>query len=184
MYILLPLLVLSLGFGQELLTNGDFEQELSVGWVHDTGGYGYVTWNRGTGYQPDPDYEFMDSLYSGSGFSRLRQVVDAPGVVLELSFWAAFGIGGTSSTCWPVSGVNVEYYDASDVLLGQTRFYYHNEYCTWTPSGTLSLIEVTNPDWTQYSLNIAEELNQNLPGVNPGDVAKIGIALVDTTAGG
>jgi hypothetical protein len=182
--LVLSLLLAAVAFGQELLTNGDFEQELSVGWVVDTGGYGLWTFDRDTLYQPDPDFEARESLYSGSGICRLSQTVDVPGPTLHLSFSAAFAIGGTSSTCWPVAGVWVGYKDSDGNLLGQTRFYYHNEYCTWTSTSTIHLIEVTNPDWNQYELDVADEIGNYLPGVNPGDVAQLEVALVDTTAGG
>jgi hypothetical protein len=181
--ILVPML-LAFAFGQNFLTNGDFEQDLSVGWVQTQGGYSTVTVDRATGYQPDPDYEARDSICSGSGWSRLSQVVDAPGTRLILSFSGKFAIYGASSSCWPVAYVAVSYYDGSDALLGESRIYHHDSYCTWTPSSTLSLIEVTNPDWTDYSLDIAQELSEHLPGVNPGDISKIGIAISDTTAGG
>jgi hypothetical protein len=178
--LLLPLL-LAFGLSQNLLTNGDFEQELTTGWTQNV--YGVVTIDRGTDYQPDPDFEAKDSLYA-YGWGKLSQIVDAPGIQLALSFWARFEIGAGSSTCWPVACVTVGYYDAANVLLGETRFYYHNSYCTWVPSSTLSLIEVTNPDWTQYNLDIAQELTQHLPGIAPGQVSRVEIALYDTTSGG
>ena len=181
--LLIPL-ALTLAFGQNLLTNGDFEQDLSVGWVQDTGGYGYKTFGRDTVYQPDPDYEALDSIYSGNGIGKLSQTVDVPGPALHLSFWASFALGGGSSSCWPVACMEVGYLDADGNRLGATRFYYHNSYCTWTPSGTLSLIEVTDPAWNQYELDVADELSLHLPGVNPGDVCRIEVALVDTTSGG
>jgi hypothetical protein len=179
--ILLVSLLAVIGFGQNLLTNGDFEQDLSVGWSRDTYGVTYI--GRDVGYQPDPDYEAFDSLWY-YGWSRLYQTVDVPGVTLVLEFWAKFDIYGASSSCWPVASVNLSYLDASNNVLGETRVYYHDQYCTWIPTGTLSLIEVTNPDWNQYTIDVAQELSANLPGVNPGDVSKVTVALSDTTAGG
>jgi hypothetical protein len=182
--LLLVTTVLGLAFGQNLLVNGDFEQELAVGWVQDTGGYGYKTFGRDTGYQPDPDFEALDSLYSGSGYGKLSQIVDVPGPALHLSFSASFGIGAGSSSCWPVAYVAVGYLDSDGNRLGETRFYYHNSYCTWASTGNLSLIEVTDSLWNQYELDVADELSMHLPGVNPGDVNKVEVALVDTTSGG
>jgi hypothetical protein len=182
--LLLVTAALGLTFGQNLLVNGDFEQELAVGWVQDTAGYGYKTFGRDTAYQPDPDFEALDSLYSGNGISKLGQIVDVPGPALHLSFSANFGIGGGSSTCWPVACVAVGYLDSDGNRLGETRFYYHDSYCTWTPTSTFSLIEVTDPAWNQYELDVADELSLHLPGVDPGDVSRVEVALLDTTAGG
>ncbi|MBM3322646.1 hypothetical protein FJY69_04130 [candidate division WOR-3 bacterium] len=181
--LLVPAL-LGLAAGQNLLVNGDFEQLLTTGWTATQGGSGYGVTDRQTHYHPDPDYEARDSLYAGAGWRRLAQRVNVSSVVLDVSFWAKFQIGGGSSTCWPVACVVVGYYNATNTLLGETRFYYHNSYCTWTSSSTLHLIEVTNPDWTRYSFNVAEELAQNLPGVNPAQVQRVEVALFDTTSGG
>ncbi|MEO0085039.1 MAG: hypothetical protein ABIK37_00220, partial [candidate division WOR-3 bacterium] len=107
----------------------------------------------------------------------------APGVMLELSFWAKFEEGGGSSTCWPAACFQVCYYDVSDVMLGETRYYYAT-YANWVPSPTLSLYRITNPDWAEYTLNIADEISANLPGVNPDDVARIEVALYSYTYSG
>ncbi len=183
LFLLIPLLFLSLASAQELLTNGDFEQEITVGWVWTYSGSGTHLADRQVGYHPDPDYEAHTYQYDNPGESRLAQKVETPGVMLELSFWAKFEEGAGSSTCWPAACFAVCYYDAADVLLGETRFYY-STYANWTPSPTLSLYRITNPDWQQYTLNIADELNQNLPGVNPADVAKIEVALWSVTVSG
>ncbi len=175
---------LGLAAGQNLLVNGDFEQPLTTGWTATQGGSAYGLTDRQTHYHSDPDYEARDSLYSGAGWRKLAQRVDVSSVVVDVSFWAKFQVGGGSSTCWPVACVVIGYYTVTNALLGETRFYHHNEYCTWTSSSTLHLIEVTNPDWVQYSLNVAEELAQHLPGVNPNLVRRVEVALFDTTAGG
>jgi len=180
----LPFFCLAALYGQELLTNGDFEQELTVGWTQTRGGSGSMVCDRSQAYHPDPDYEAKDSLYDGAGWNKLSQLVDVPGPLLELSFWASFAYGAGSSTCWPVASVTVEYYDLNSTLLGETRFYWHSPYCNWTPSPTLSLHEVTNPDWTEYTLDIPTELSQNLPGVNPDDIARVAVSLYTYTSGG
>jgi hypothetical protein len=177
-------LLLALAFGQNLLTNGDFEQDLSVGWTRDSSGYGYRVVDRRADLQPDPDYEARCSLYSGAGSIALRQSVDVPHSYLGVSFHAKFDVYGTSSTCWPVAYVGIGYLDDANNLLGETRVYHHNTYCTWVPTGTLSLIEVTNPDWTEYYVDVVQELSEHLPGVNPADIRKVRISLADTTAGG
>lgn len=169
-------------FAQELLTNGDFEQELTVGWVQSYGGTGTPTFARDTFYQPDPDYEAYIRQYDNPGWTRLSQKVDVPGINLILSFWAYFNQSG-ETTCWPAACFQVCYYNINDSLLGETRYYY----CPldpWTPTPNFHPIRITNPQWNQYFLNIAEELNQNLPGVNPGDVAKVEVALYAYTYSG
>ncbi len=175
--------VLGLALAQNLLTNGDFEQDLSVGWTIVGEGSGTHTCDRNTAYQPDPDYEAMAYQYDNPGSARLSQRVAVPGIQLQLSFWASFYEAGGSSTCWPAACFQVCYYDLADALLGETRYYY-STYADWTPSPTLSLKRITNPVWAEYTLGIAEELAQNLPGVNPGQVAKVEVALYAYTYSG
>lgn len=169
---------------QNLLINGDFEQELSIGWTQSQGGSGYKYIDRDSTYHPDPDFEARCYLVSGSGWAKLSQTVDVPSANLDLNFWANFGIGGGSSTCWPVAAVFVEYYDLIGSFLGETRIYYHNAYCNWRNTPTCHLIDVTNPDWQQYELNIMDEISNNLPGVNSAEVKKVGVSLYDYTSGG
>lgn len=180
------LLLLVTGSSQELLTNGDFEQELTVGWTYADSGVGTHFALRDTTYQPDPDFEtcVSDSQYEGAGWTRLEQTVDVPGPMLTLSFWAKFAIGGGNPTCWPVASVVVSYKNESGLVLGETRFYHHNVYCNWVSGPTLSLVEITNPDWNHYTLDIANELDQHLPDINPYDLFKVEVALWDTISGG
>ena len=184
MLLLLPL-AFALSAGQELLTNGDFEQDLSVGWTVDTAGYGYATFNRATGYEPDPDYEAMDSLYTGAAMARLaagrRRARPEPAPFVPCCVRARPGfldlLAGRgrrrSATSTPAATASA-----------RPAIYYHDANCTWTPTSTFSLIEVTDPSWNDYELNVADELGEHLPGVNPGDVSQVEVALLDTTAGG
>lgn len=176
-------LLLGAALGQNLLENGNFEFDLSLGWTIEQGGAGSQYADRFVGQHPDPDYEVLVQQVSGSGWIKVSQKVDVTDVELDFSFWASYAIGGGSSTCWPVAAVFLEYYDASDMPLGDTRFCFHNAYWNWVPSSTRHLIDVTNPDWTEYSLNVQEELAANLPGVNAAVVRKIGVALYDYTSG-
>jgi len=181
--VLLVPLVLGLASAQSLLTNGDFEQEITVGWTWTYSGSGTHTADRQVGYHPDPDYEANTYQYDNPGESRLGQKVEVPGIQLELSFWASFDEVGGSSSCWPAACFIVCYYDAADVLLGETRYYY-STYANWIPSPTLSLHQVTDPSWQEYTLNVADELSQNLQGINSADVAKVEVALWSYTYSG
>jgi hypothetical protein len=181
--LLLVTLVLGLAAGQELLINGDFEQELTVGWAQAESGVGTHTINRDTSYHPDPDYEAYTYQYDNPGWARLSQAVSVPGVNLLLSFWGSFEEVGGSSSCWPAACICVNYLDAGNAVLGETRYFY-STYANWVPSPTLSLIRITDPAWNQYTLNIVEELSQNLPGVNPADVAKVEVVVLAYTYSG
>jgi hypothetical protein len=177
------LLLAAFAFGQELLVNGDFEQDLAVGWTRIDSGTVTHEVARDVGYEPDPDYEAYVYTYDNPGSTILIQTVEVPSSLLELSFRAAFAESAGSSTCWPAACVSVFYYNATDALLGESKYYY-STYANWTSSPTLSLHQVTDPAWTQYSLNIEQELATNLTGVDPAQISKVGVAMVAYCSGG
>jgi hypothetical protein len=181
--LLIPLLVLAVSSGQNMLTNGDFEQELTVGWTYLDSGSGTHSASRDAGYHPDPDFEAQTYQYDNPGWARLSQTVEVPGTILELSFWASFEQAGGSSTCWPAACFSVRYLNNADAVLGETRYFY-STYANWVPTGVLSLYRITDPSWNEYTLNIAEELSQNLQGVNPDEVARVEVALFSYTYSG
>uniref|UniRef100_A0A7C6A9W1 CBM-cenC domain-containing protein n=1 Tax=candidate division WOR-3 bacterium TaxID=2052148 RepID=A0A7C6A9W1_UNCW3 len=181
--ILLIALFFSFAFTQELLINGDFEQELTVGWTFVQSGSGTHLVNRDVSYHPDPDYEAMAYQYDNPGWTKLSQTVFVPGPMLELTFTASFAESGGVSTCWPAACFSVCYLDADDNVLGETRYYY-STYADWTSTSTLHLIRIYDPNWNTYSLDIAEELANNLPGVNLSEVVKVEVALYAYTHSG
>ncbi|UCG43870.1 MAG: hypothetical protein JSU73_04425 [candidate division WOR-3 bacterium] len=181
--VLILLFVVSTIHGSELLTNGDFEQALTTGWTFTDSGYGTKLADRAVDYHPDLDYEAHTYKYDNPGWARLGQTVDAPSTSLELSFWAKFEHSGGTSTCWPASCFSVCYRDGSGSLLGETRYVY-STYANWTSSSTLHLVTVSAPGWTGYTLDIEQELDQNLPGVDPDRVAKVEVALFSFTNSG
>jgi uncharacterized protein (DUF779 family) len=158
-----------------LLVNGDFEQPVDVGWdtiSANAAGGDTFTWSDTLG-QPTPGYAVKVRKYLAT-YASMNQTVDVPDANLTLSLDARMGIGGGSSTCWPVASFVVRYRDASGVSLGNTKIYLHDQYCTWAVSDTQSLIDITTPGvWTQYNLDIASELSTHLAGINPANVSKL-----------
>ena len=95
--LMIPVLVTAVS-ASEMLVNGDFEQELTVGWTFTDSGTGTHTCDRATDYHPDPDYEAQTYQYDNPGWARLGQTVDVPSPLLALSFWAKFEYSGGSSS--------------------------------------------------------------------------------------
>ena len=162
-----------------LLTNGDFEQPFSVGWHQDTiDDGGVVTFERtDTLGQPTPGYAARIYKY-WSLYASLNQTVDVPSADLELSLDGRLTIGGISATCWPVAAFVVSYLNDAGRELGSTMLIARDQYCEWNESDTLNFIDVTSPgDWVDYDLDIAQEIADNLPGVNADDVRKVRVEL-------
>ncbi|MBM3313656.1 hypothetical protein FJY70_03575 [candidate division WOR-3 bacterium] len=175
----LAVLVCAGSAGANLLVNGDFEQPFSVGWetlaVNLAGGDTF-TWSDTLG-QPTPGYAVKVRKYLAS-YASLRQTVDVPDANLILTFDGRLAIGGGSSTCWPVAALVVRYRDAAGKSLGNTKIYLHDQYCTWVPSDTQSLIDITRPGvWMPLGLNVAAELSAHLPGITPAEVKKLTVEL-------
>jgi len=159
----------------EFLVNGDFEQTIDVGW-HETanvlaGTHSFDRWDS-LG-QPAPGYAARVYKYLGY-YASLSQTVDVPDANLLLSFDGRFVIGGGTSISWPVASFWVRYLNEAGVELGNTRLYLPSTYATWASSETVSLRKVESDGaWHNYSINIAQELAANLPGVAAADVRKV-----------
>jgi hypothetical protein len=164
----------------ELLANGDFEQLIDIGWtdsvVSEAGSFYFD--RADTFGQPTPGFA-VKVHKELARYASLRQTVDVADAGLTLTFDARLKIGGGSSTCWPVASVWVRYADATGIELGNTRICLSSEYSTWTKSDTVSLIEITDTTgaWHNYSLDLAQELTNNLSGINPDNVEKITVDL-------
>ena len=164
---------------ENLLTNGDFEQPLSVGWVEDVNSIAgdYVIERADNLGQPEPGFAARSYKYLAYHAS-LSQTVEVADVDLVLTFDGKLHISGGSSTCWPAAAFIVSYLDAADVTLGRTLFLVQSPYSNWVESDSVHFIEPAAPDvWDQFELNIAEELTGNLPAVPAADVAKIKVDL-------
>jgi hypothetical protein len=173
--------LIGLASASTLLTNGDFEQEFSVGWQNSAPGY-YDSLIRGSTYQPDPDMEaYMFHAYGG--YFKLSQTVDIPATDLQFSIDASMSAydNNADTLCWAAAAVTISYLDESNAVLGQTRIGKYTTPCPWVSSNILHLIPVADESWHTYSFSITSELG-NLPGVNPLLIKKVEVALFDTAA--
>jgi hypothetical protein len=183
MYKYLILLLIIIGFcsAGHLLTNGNFEQQLNVGWSQTIG-------TQGTADTIDRLLDiFNNNIVRVKKYDAthaiLYQTVDVPTTDLEFSVLAnlyAYEYNSTA-TYWAAAAVCLRYLDNNNVLLGESRITSKTLHCPWISSNTLHIINQWLP-WSTYSFNINTEL-ANLPGVNPSDIKKIQVALIDTTDG-
>ncbi len=173
------LLLLSLGssvLGVELLENGDFEEDLSVGWTQDLGGSNY-TIDRDTSYCLDPDYEAYVEKFLQT-YVELEQTVPVVGLNLLFSGEARFENKCESNTYgyFAASAVRLEYKNSSGTTLGETRIFNGTTDCDWTSGPDLHLIEVTDDTWHEFRLLIQDEM-EHLPSVDPAQVTQITVGL-------
>jgi hypothetical protein len=174
----------ALGGASVLLTNGDFEQDLNVGWTQSGSFYSLDTVDRATNYDPDPDYEVRVKKYDAP-YIKLSQKVDIPTTDLDFAVDCKLYAYEYSSTqsYWATAAIVLYYLDADDDLLGQTRICHNSPHCPYTNSNVFHMIEVpSGTDWYDYSFNVNDELD-NLSGISAADIAKIEVALYDTTNG-
>lgn len=169
------LLLATLGSASVLINNGDFEQDLSVGWAQTIYGTA-ATITRGTGYDPDPDYEVYIYKGTGTGHAKLHQTPYIPTTDLDFSAALKLYASTNSTTCWAAGALIIAYLDETDDLLGETMLLYKTSMCPWVNTATRHVIAVTDSFWHDYSFNIDDEL-VNLSGVNPDDIRRIQITL-------
>jgi len=174
----------SIASAGNFLVNGNFEQDLSVGWTSYKADptYGYDTIIRGTGYENDPDYE----VYTLSQFgyvTRLYQTADIPSTN-DFTFSIKARINAYDNNadayCWAASAVVLYYQNAAGATLGETRICRFSAPCPWVSTSTIHLIQAADTLWHNYSLTLNTEL-VNLPGVTPSQVKKVRVCLLDTT---
>ncbi len=178
-------LIIGISSAGPLLTNGDFEDTLGTGWT-STIFYPTLsdTIDRSTDFDPDPDYEARVKKYDYA-FARLSQTVDIWTTDLEFSVDAKLYAHEYTSTApyWATASIVLAYRTENGTLLGQTRICNNTPHCPYTNSSTFHMRLAPDPNnWYAYSFNIADEL-ESLPGVNPSNIAKIEVALYDTTSG-
>ncbi len=177
-YLLLFVLI-GTGSASVLLTNGDFEQPVTVGWFQTTSGSN-TTIGRATDYDPDPDYEAY--VYKGTydGYARLYQAVailDFPLTDLEFSVTTKLYAWDNDTIAWAGAAVMICYLNDIDSILGNTKICNRSTQCPWTSSSISHVIEVPDTLWHDYTFNVAAELT-NLVGVNPSAVKNVEVSLL------
>lgn len=165
------------------LINGDFEQDLSMGWITTQGGSStYI--DRATTYESDPDYEVLVEKGSGNGFANVSQTIGitTPSEFVFSTKAKLYAYDNNADTLtYAGAAIRVIYRNASGTFLGETKICQFTQPCPWQNTSTCHLITVSDSLWHTYSFNLQTELG-NLPGVNPADVKKVEVAFYDTTA--
>jgi len=174
--LLVLIMLVSISVASNYVSNGDFEQALTVGWTQMMTGGG-TTISRSTTYDPDPDYEvYLYKATGTSGYAQLWQTTDIPTCNLNLSFSAKLYAWDNYSGAWAAAAVMIAYLDNSNNVLGETRICRWSYDCPWTSAPDCHIIQVTDSLWHDYNFNILDEL-ANLPAVDQNEVAKIKITL-------
>lgn len=167
------------------LLNGDFEQELNIGWIKNTAGLNYSdAIERARNLDSDDDYELMIEKVN-AGHIKLLQTIDVSTTSLNFSVSAKLQAieHNSYASYWAAAAICLRYLNESNQLLGETRITHKSPNCPWQNNEKLHLINVPNPDnWYTYGFNINDEL-ANLSAVNLSDIKKIQVVLMDTTNG-
>lgn len=179
---LILLLLATVASASVLLTNGDFEQDLDVGWTQTISGTA-ATINRGAAYDPDPDYEVYLYKGTGTGHAKLHQTVYIPTIDLDFSAALKLYASSNSTTCWAAGALVIGYLDEADNLLGESIICAKSVACPWVNSATRHIITPADSFWHDYAFNINDEL-EYLAGITPGDIKRIQITLASFAESG
>lgn len=175
-YLGVIVIMVSLASATNLVTNGDFEQDLASGWTESSLG-GII--DRSTDYHPDADYEVQVYKYSSSGIVSLSQIVDIDNTDIDFSCKAKMYALDNTVGDWAAAAVALIYLNETNSVLGETRIYRPSDGdCPWVDTPRLHLIYVPDENWLDYTFNINDEL-QNLPIIDPSYVDKIQVVLFD-----
>lgn len=177
---LLLVVIIGLCSASNYITNGDFEEVLTSGWIQQQYGE-YITITRGTNYDSDPDYEVFLSKGTGTGYAMVHQTVEIPTLNLDISFNAKIKAYDNYVGAWSAAAVMICYLDATNTVLGDTRICRFSQDCLWSNSSTRHLIMAADENWHNYELNLLDELNNYLSGIDQQDVAKVKVMLIDST---
>lgn len=177
------LLVVFVGIlpARELVLNGDFELSPESGWRErawgeftDTGNC-RVRWRHS--HQPDRDFEVMVHKMLNQGFA-LEQRVELPSLDVVFSASARLTSKTENLEYYAAAALCLEYRDARDSVLGETRVYSATTGAPWRNTPVLHLIGAPDSlNWHDYRFVLADEL-ANLPGVEPDSVRAVSVVLL------
>jgi hypothetical protein len=159
----------------QCIVNGDFEEELEIGWQQHINCTSVVVMR--TLYQDDdPDYELWTLVDNGVGEVSIWQRFPIPN--LDLEFTAEIKVlASGSGQAWAVSGIGINYMDWNMDLLGRTLIGMLSYDCPWTESETFHIIEIFDSQWYSFEFNLNDEL-ANLPGVDPQQIAYLEVEVL------
>jgi len=164
---------LTAGFGQQLVSNGGFEDGLD-GWTQQNSGSFFITCD--TSFQTDPDYE-VRVYKSLAGYARVRQTVELPSTLVRFSVSAKLRAAkGTNAGYYAYAAVVLYYLNAADSVLGKTMIVQRVGSFNPVSDSFQHIIEVVNVDWQDHVFVLGDEL-ASIPGVHNDSVAKVMISL-------
>ncbi len=118
--LLLPVFLV-IGFGQELIQNGDFEDSLRYWAVEVDSNQGNWAVNCSSGYHPDPDSEVCVHKHN-RWYARIKQTAAIPSTDVDFSASAklnAWHLAGSQN--WAYSAIVLEYQNAVRLLRNGRR---------------------------------------------------------------
>jgi len=162
----------------ESLANGDFSKPLSQGWATFAGdivGDHSVTATKANG---------ATVLKKMCGTAMLEQDVKLATTNMVFSTRARFRCQATREPYYATSSILLGFLDKDGETLGETRIYAAAGVLPWKASDRLNLIRASAAGkWQDYSLNLRDELQANLRGVDPAEVKRLRVSLESFCSG-
>jgi len=170
---LVPVLILACGVSAQanLLTNGDFEQDLSVGWtVTGTGLFGHARREFDVDRQSNVLHVYRKLTGSKATVTQTVQL-DRP--VTECVFSGDAKLRGSDNWIfgWGAAQILLAYLDGAGTHLGSTTIL--GRVPNFGPGDdTFHIIYAPNDDWNSYSIPFDTEFNEHL-SIDPTQVSSI-----------
>jgi hypothetical protein len=177
-FAVLALMCLSAPLGAtplELIANGDFEEDLTVGWFQRNDASSATILRTLTAH-PDPDYEATLTVANGVGELGLFQRFQVPNLELTISadLWTT---GDGTGGAWTVAGLMLTYRDRQRTALGNTAIVYTSRDCPWVDSPTLHIVYTGFETWETVNYELSDLL-ASLPGVDPAEIEWLDVEVM------
>ena len=160
------------------LTNGDFSQPLTQGWVtqaEDLVGTHSITATADSGVVVRKEM---------CGNATLVQDVALKTTELIISTRVRFSCRATKPDYYATASLRVGYLDSDGKQLGETRVYRAAGTPPWKASNALHLVAINDTgEWRDYTLNMGQELRTYLTDVDPTQVKRLRLSLESFCSG-
>jgi hypothetical protein len=156
----------------DVLLNGDFEQELNIGW--QTSSNDYTGSSEITRNQVEKNH-YAHLIKDLCGYAELSQIINLDNLNQDLS--ARLNLNATSNRAGynATAAFILSFLDKENKVLAETQIAYSTDQLTNTP------VPYSYPakpaEWKTYTLNLKDELDKHFSKVDVSKIKKLKITL-------
>ncbi len=156
----------------EILINGDFEQDLAIGWQVSTKDIA----GRSVIYRAESgENHYAYLLKEWCGYAQLQQIVKLKSLNQVLSFRLRLNARSNRKGYFATAAFIISFLDDNNKSLAETKIAYSTTQLSNTSTSHFYLSEPG--EWKNYLIDLKKELNTHFPKIDIGKVKRLKIAL-------